>query len=416
MKSDLDTLMLEKNLDAIAVIGDAENNPPMYYLTGGGHVNAATLIKKHGEGAVLYCNDMERGEAAKSGLQIELYSKFPLQGLMKEAEGDFDRMMALRFQRILEDMDLVSGRVGLYGQVEVSDVLAILAHMQELMPEITLVGEPSMDSIFLRAMETKDEAEVDRIRAMGAITTEVVGLTAEFLTSCEVRADEVLLKEDSTPLTVGDVKQKINLWLAERSAVPSAGYIFAVGRDAGIPHSQGNPEDLLRLGQTIVFDLYPQERGGGYFYDFTRTWSLGYATPEAQELYDQVQEVYNQVIENMDLNASFKDYQRMTCEYFASKGHPTQMDSPESQEGYVHSLGHGLGINVHERPFSSFHVGEDHRLVPGVVITVEPGLYYPERAMGFRIEDSYWVRPDGKLELLAEYTYDFVLEMKRWKK
>jgi Xaa-Pro aminopeptidase len=81
-------------------------------------------------------------------------------------------------------------------------------------------------------------------------------------------------------LTIGDVKRKINLWLAERDAVPSEGFIFAQGRDAGIPHSQGNPDDMLRLGQTIIFDIYPQERGGGYFYDFTRTWSLGYATPK----------------------------------------------------------------------------------------------------------------------------------------
>jgi len=50
------------------------------------------------------------------------------------------------------------------------------------------------------------------------------------------------------------------------------------------------------------------------------------------------------------------------------------------------------------------------------VITVEPGLYYPEKGMGFRIEDTYWVRPDGKMEILADYPYDFVLEMKRWKK
>ena len=206
------------------------------------------------------------------------------------------------------------------------------------------------------------------------------------------------------------------MWLAERDAVPSEGYIFALGRDAGVPHSHGNPEDLMRLGQTIVFDLYPQEQGGGYFYDFTRTWSLGYATPEAQELYDQVQEVYNQVVENMDLNASFKEYQRMTCEYFESKGHKSPMNTPAPQDGYVHSLGHGVGINIHERPFSGFQVGDDHRLAPGVVITLEPGLYYPEKGMGFRIEDTYWVRPDGRMELLAEYPYDFVLEMKKWKK
>ena len=416
MKSDIDALMEKKNLDAILVLGNAENNPPMYYLTGGGHVSAATLIKKRGEGAVLYCNDMERDEAVKSGLEIRLYSKFPVQELMKAAGGNLSRVPALRLQRIFEDMELTRGHVGVYGNVEISNTLSMLTDMGELLPEIEIVGEPGMDSIFLRAMETKDESEVERIRKMGAITTEVVRLTAEYLTSCDVRQDEVLLKEDGTPLLLGDVKQKINLWLAERSAVPSEGYIFALGRDAGVPHSVGNPEDLMRLGQTIVFDLYPQEQGGGYFYDFTRTWSLGYASPKAQELYDQVQEVYNQVVENMDLNAPFKEYQRMTSEYFESKGHKSPLNTISPQDGYVHSLGHGVGINIHERPFSGFQVSDDHRLAPGVVITVEPGLYYPDKGMGFRIEDTYWVRPDGKMELLADYPYDFVLEMKKWKK
>jgi Xaa-Pro aminopeptidase len=416
MKSDLDALMRERNLDAIIVFGDADNNPPMYYLTGGGHFSSATLVKKPGKGAVLYCNDMERDEAAKSGLQIQLYSKYPVQDLMKEAEGDFGRMMALRFLRILKDMSLTSGKIAVFGNVEVSNLLTTLSYMREWLPEVDFVGDSAMDSIFLRAMETKDETEIERIRVMGAITAEVVGLTAEYLTSCEVREDEVLLKEDGTPLLLGDVKRKINLWLAERSAVPSEGFIFALGRDAGVPHSVGNPDDLMRLGQTIIFDLYPQEEGGGYFYDFTRTWSLGYATPEAQELYDQVQEVYNQVVENMDLNAPFKEYQRMTCEYFESKGHKTPMNTTAPHDGYVHSLGHGVGINVHERPFSGSHVSDGHRLAPGVVITLEPGLYYPEKGMGFRIEDTYWVRPDGEIEILAEYPYDFVLEMKKWKK
>ncbi len=382
MKSDIDALMQEKNLDAIMIIGNTENNPPMYYLTGGGHVSAATLLKKRGEEAVLYCKDMERDEAAKSGLKIELLSKFPMKELMKEAGGNLTRVAALQYRRMLKDLGVESGRVGLYGKVEVSNVLSLLTHMGELMPDITIVGDGGMDSIFLRAMETKDESEVERIRAMGAVTTEVVGLIADYLTSCDVRDDEVLLKEDGTPLKLGDVKRKINLWLAERNAVPSEGYIFALGRDAGVPHSQGNPEDLMCLGKTIVFDLYPQEQGGGYFYDFTRTWSLGYASPEAQDYYDHVQEAYNMAVENMDLNAPFKEYQRMTCEYFEGKGHKSIMTTPDTQEGYIHSLGHGLGINVHERPFSGSYVGDDHRLAPGVVITVEPGLYYPEQRHG----------------------------------
>ena len=202
--------------------------------------------------------------------------------------------------------------------------------------------------------------------------------------------------------------------MIERNAVPSKGYIFAIGRDACVPHSQGNPGDLLRLGQTIVFDIYPQEAGGGYFYDFTRTWSLGYALPEAQALFDQVHEVYRLVLESMDLNTPFKQYQRMTCEFFEARGHRSQLNTSAPQDGYVHSLGHGVGINIHERPFSSLLTGDDHRLVPGAVIAVEPGLYYPDKGMGFRLEDTYWVRPDGKMEILAEYPYDFVLPMKKW--
>jgi len=416
MKSDIDALMQEKNLDAIMVVGNAENNPPMYYLTGGGHVSSAILIKKRGEEAVLFCNDIERDEAAKTGLKIELFSKYSIKDLLQEASGDLGRMIALRFQRVMQDQGVTSGRIGLYGEVEISSILSILEHLRELLPDVAVVGEPGMDSIFSRAMEKKDEVEVERIRKMGAITTEVVGLTAAYLTSCDVREDEVLLKEDGSPLTIGDMKSKINLWLAERGAVPSEGFIFAIGRDAGVPHSQGNPEDLLRLGQTIVYDIYPSEQGGGYFFDFTRTWSLGYATPEAQELYDQVSDVYHKVVENMDLNAPFRDYQKLTCEEFEKYGHATTKDGATPQEGYIHSLGHGLGINVHERPFSGITAGEDERLAPGVVVTVEPGLYYPSKGMGFRIEDSYWVRPDGKIELLAEYPYDFVLAMKRWKK
>ena len=46
-------------------------------------------------------------------------------------------------------------------------------------------------------------------------------------------------------------------------------------------------------------------------------------------------------------------------------------------------------------------------------LTIEPGLYYPEKSMGVRIEDTYYVRPDGKMERLAEYPYDFVLKMKQ---
>lgn len=414
MKSDLDALMQARSLDALLVFGDVEHNPPMYYFVGGGHISGALLIQKVGAEPVLFYNDMERDEAAKSGLKTVSYSEFPLSDFEAQANGDRLLANALRHKKILEEYGLSGGRVAVYGRVETSILFGVLTRLMQQMPEVEFIGEGA-DSTLLRAMETKDDVEVARIRQMGAVTTTVVKLVQDYLTSREVREDEVLLKEDGTPLTIGDVKGKIALWLAERGAVDVEGLIFAIGRDAGVPHSVGDPADLLALGKTIVFDIFPAEKGGGYFYDFTRTWSLGYATAEAQALYDQVQEIYNRVVENLDLNASFIGYQRMTCEYFESKGHKSQLSTKAPLDGYVHSLGHGVGLNIHERPVSGLTMSEDNILKPGVVITIEPGLYYPDKGMGFRIEDTYWVRADGKIELLAEFPYDFVLPMKKWK-
>jgi Xaa-Pro aminopeptidase len=415
MKSDLDSLMQSRDLDAILVTGNADHNPPMYYLTGGGHISAATLIKKRGGEPVLFCNDMEREEAAKTGVKIMPYSMYGYEELLKEAQGNPSLTSALLYKHMFTDLG-VKGRVGIYGNTELGSAFNNFTHLQALMPELELVGEPGNDSLFMKAMETKDKSEVERIRKMGAATTEVVRRTAEYLTSREVRDDEVLLKEESTPLTIRDVKARINLWIAELGAENPEGTIFAIGRDAGVPHSVGTPEDLLRLGQTIVFDIYPCEAGGGYFYDFTRTWSLGYATEAAQKLYDEVRAVYNRLLEEFDLNAPFKDYQRLTCQLFEENNHQTPLHTPAPVEGYVHSIGHGVGLNIHERPFSGLTSGDDNILKPGVIFTSEPGLYYPEKGMGVRIEDTYWVRPDGKIEILAEYPYDFVLNMKKWKR
>jgi Xaa-Pro aminopeptidase len=405
MKSDLDALMQARNLDAIIVLGNAERNPPMYYLTGGGHVNKAVLVKKRGETPVIFCNAMERDEAEKSGLKV-----IPLRvGAMED--------FAKRPKEMLGECGVSGGRAGMFGHTDLGMALHIVERIQAELPELKIVGENQDDSIFMYAMETKDEKEVERIRKMGRVTAAVVDKVREYLTSCDVRGDEVLLKEDGSPLSVGDVHSRIRLWVSELGAELPSGFIFAVGRDAGVPHSSGNPSDLMRLGQTIVFDIYPAEAGGGYYYDFTRTWSLGYALPEAQKLFDEVRAVYEKVVENMDMNAVFKDYQKFVCDEFQKNGHKTQMNTEGVlTEGYVHSLGHGIGLNIHERPWSRHTSPDDNRLKPGTVFTIEPGLYYPERGMGVRIEDSYWMRPDGGIEKLAEYPCDFVLPMKKWKK
>ncbi|HLE51947.1 MAG TPA: Xaa-Pro peptidase family protein [Anaerolineales bacterium] len=410
MISDLDQLMQSLNLDAILVTGPAQHNPPMVYLTGGAHLTSADLIKKRGSKPVLFHNSMERDEAAKTGLPTKSLSDYRLDELLKHNNGNLLQATIQRYQKMLADLDLTTARLAIYGKIDAGTAYAIFSGLESSLPGLTIVGQVG-DSLLLQAMATKGKEEVERIRKMGKITTRVVGNVADFLTSHKV-TDEVLLKSDGNPLTIADVKSRINLWLAEQGAENPEGTIFSIGRDAGVPHSSGNPADLLRLGQTIIFDIFPCEAGGGYYYDFTRTWCLGYAPDDVQSVYEDVLAVFHQIMGELKVNTACRDYQNRTCELFEARGHPTVKGNPQTEIGYVHGLGHGLGLQIHEYPRFSFFAPEDERLVPGSVITVEPGLYYPERGMGVRLEDTVWVRPDGQIETLAEYPLDLVLPMK----
>ncbi len=410
MKTDLDRLMQEKGLDAILVIGPAQHNPAMVYLTGGGHLTNADLIKKRGQSPVLFYSPMERDEAAKSGLVTRNLMEYNYTELLNQTNGDAQKASAKRYQLMLGELGIGQGNIGLYGRIEIGTYYSILSALQSELPGIRLVGEAS-DSVLMLARMTKDAGEIQRIKKMGEITTQVVGMTADFITSHKVK-DGVMVTQNGEPLTVGVVKQRINLWLSERGAENPEDTIFAIGRDAGVPHSSGNPADPLKLGQTIVFDIYPCEAGGGYFYDFTRTWCLGYASDQVLALYETVLSAYHTIAAQLSAGQPFKLYQDMACEIFSAQGHPTVRENPQTQSGYVHSLGHGIGLNVHERPGSGINSDAADRLMPGVVFTLEPGLYYPDQGMGVRLENSLWVRPDGTIEPLADYPMDLVLPVK----
>lgn len=410
MKSELDAFMQARDLDALIVVGAAMHNPMMVYMTGVSHVSGADLIKKRGEEAILFHGAMEREEAAKSGLKTIGYDHYPFTELLKETNGDRFQAVVLRYRRMLEEAGVTSGRVALCGQADVGQIYALMSTLQHQMPGLKLIGEFG-DSVFLKAMMTKDDHEIAHIQHMGKVTTEVVGAVADFLSGHKVK-DEVLIQPNGEPLTISVVKNQINLWLAERDAENPESTIFAIGRDAGVPHSAGTPTDFIRLGQSIVFDIYPCEAGGGYFYDFTRTWSLGYATDDVFALYENVRSVYDQIKRELTVNTPCAVYQQRTCELFEAQGHPTVLHHPETEHGYVHSLGHGVGLNIHERPWFGMNANEDDRLAPGAVFTIEPGLYYPERGMGIRLEDTLYVNPAGTFDVLAPYPLDLVLPMK----
>lgn len=410
MKNEIDSLMQKNSIDALLVTGPAQHNPAMVYLTGGGHITKADLIKKTGHPAVIFHGIMERDEAAKSGLQTRDYDTYSWNELMQAAGGDMTEFFAVRYQRMLTDLGITSGRVALYGRKEVGADFAIFTALQKRMPAITLTGFPSFDPILSIAMRTKDEAEIARIRRMGQITTTVVGRTADFLTTRRVK-NEQLIDNDGTPVTIGRVKGLINLWLAELGAENPEGTIFAIGRDAGVPHSAGTASDIITLGKTIVYDIFPCELEGGYYYDFTRTWCLGYAPDNVQKIYEDVRSTYQAVTGQLQANMAHKLNQTLTCDLFEARNHPTLRSQPGTSSGYIHGIGHGIGLNVHERPWSGPTADAFDTLAPGTTFTIEPGLYYPDQGLGVRLEDSYYTRPDGTFELIAPYPYDLVLPM-----
>lgn len=413
MRSDLDRFMMEDNLDALWVMGAMKHNADMVYFTGVHEVNQVDLFKRIGKAPAIYhFVNMEREEAEKAGLETHSYDEEkPLDVYLKAHQNNVEQAVAHRLKDVMVETGLGKGRIAVSGRTKVESALNLIGQLRKLLPEVEFVFFPN-NSPILRARLTKEPDEAERIRRMAKLTVTVVDRVAKYLSSQTV-VDNHLVNEHNQPVRIREIKSLINLWIAELGAENPEETIFAIGRDAGVPHSNGNPDDLLELGKPIVFDIFPCEKGGGYFYDFTRTWCLGYADDETTRLYQEVLRVHHTIINELKINKPLKDYQTRTCQLFSEVGHQTVAEKFNLTEGYVHSVSHGLGLDVHENPFSGFSASEHDILVPGVVFSVEPGLYYPSKGTGVRIEDSLYLNPDGKFEILADYPYDLVLPVKR---
>lgn len=408
MKSEIDAFMEKEDIDVIWVTGTGMHNPYMVYLLGEPcHITRGDIIKKHGEAGIVFTNDMEREEAAKSGLQSRSYNQYRYRDLLTQAQNDELKASVLMYEKIFRDMDIKTGNVAIFGEIDWGRGAILIQKLQSNFPDIHFLGS-GRENVLTEAMITKDENEIAHIKKMGSLTGKVVANTADFLCSHKAEHD-YLIKKDDSPLRVGDVKKQIQLWLAENGMEAPEGTIFAIGRDAGIPHSAGNNRDIIQLGKSIVFDIFPCEAGGGYCYDFTRTWCLGYAPDNVVKAYEDVLVISRQLQNEVRVDIPFYQYQNQVNEYFESKGHPTLRNAPDTQKGYVHSVGHGVGLKVQERPFCGVSMVLSDKLIENSIFTIEPGLYYPEDGFGVRIEDTFQIKTGEKIKPLADYPYDLVL-------
>lgn len=405
MKSELNHLMAERGLEAIVVMASHDYSAALDYLVGSVHITGGMAWKKRGDEPILIVGGMEIEEARASGLMCYTYSDFNYYDLFAQNNNDPMKATVALWGVILERLAIANGKIGIYGVGDHHHILALTDLLREAYPTYQFVGESGM-TIFDQAALTKSADELARIQSVAERTNTVMAMTWDFISGHQVTG-ETVMKADNTPLTIGDVKRFVRRALLDHN-LEDTGMIFAQGRDAGFPHSRGQEDMALQLGQTIVFDLFPRELGGGYHHDMTRTWCIGYATPEAQNLYQQVMTAFDMAIESYGLNKATHLMQETVQDYFENLGHPTLRSNPNTQNGYTHSLGHGMGLNIHERPRIS-HTSKEDVFMVGNVVTIEPGLYYPEKEMGIRVEDSFYVTEAGELLSLTSFRKDLVL-------
>ena len=157
---------------------------------------------------------------------------------------------------------------------------------------------------------------------------------------------------------------------------PSFDTIVASGKRSSLPHGVATKK-VIENGDAVVIDMGAVYNG--YCSDITRTVFVGGMSKDQERVYDLVAKAQKFAIDAIEAGVGCKDVNEVAVNEFKKNS----MD-----KYFVHSLGHGVGLDVHERPFvagRSLDVFE-----PGMVVTVEPGLYLPDQ-FGVRIEDMVMV-------------------------
>lgn len=406
MKADLDRLMAARELQAIVVTGDELYSAERDYLTGGARVTGGLVIKVRGAAPVMVVNPMEIEEARASGLPVVSLQDLGWAQLLQEADGDRERVQVSIWQRALQRLEAPPGRVGVYGTAAAHKLIELLPRLQAL-EGYEFCGERGM-TLFDEAAMTRDADEMQRIRRVAAGTDATLRAAWDFVAGHRA-VDSLVCDDNGAPLTIGRLRRFVRRTLLDHD-LEDMGMILAQGRDAGFPHSRGRDDQPLRCGQTLVFDLFPREHGGGYHHDVTRTWCPGHVPDEVASIYETVSRAFEVALDAWtEPGQPAGELQEAVLDFFEDAGHPTLRSEPGATAGYVHSLGHGLGLSIHERPSLS-HLGDD-RLQIGNLFSIEPGLYYPDRGLGVRLEDTVTIDASGALVALTDFHKQILLPL-----
>lgn len=212
------------------------------------------------------------------------------------------------------------------------------------------------------------------------------------------------LRTEPTP-TSERAHQIIDEVLAAHGCESPEGHIVAGGEQAVEPHQKGS--GVLQPGNAIVIDIYPRSTTTGYWADMTRTVCIGEPAPALQAMYDVVLDAQTLAISLIEPGRRASEVQVAVEKFFKNAGYQTTGKGSEFRyaEGFVHSIGHGVGNDIHMAPYFSHESGDV--LEVGDIVTIEPGLYYTGIG-GIRIEDMILVTNESR-QNLTNFPKDFVI-------
>ena len=254
---------------------------------------------------------------------------------------------------------------------------------------IEVVVDPD---VFVSKRRVKTAAEIDGIRRAQKAADEAMALGAQLI-------------HDLRPgLTSEEVRTAMQAVCDGLGCDLADDVIVSHGPQGAVGHEPGHGP--IGEGEGVIVDIWPRDRISRCWADMTRTFVAGGGEPpdELAEYWRLAREALDSSFAAVRAGADCREIYGLSCEPFERAGYPTQRSKPAGSkldEGYFHSLGHGVGLEVHERP----NLGRTpDMLVAGDVITLEPGCYRKGFG-GVRLEDLVLVGEDGA-EVLTDFPYD----------